>query len=76
MGSTCRVVVGMRNWRPFIADAMREIEATGARRIVGIPLAPQFSTLSVQKYMDAATRRAAGRRRSSRACGRSTIIRC
>jgi ferrochelatase len=48
------VVVGMRNWRPFIADAIREIERTGARRIVGIPMAPQFSTLSVQKYMDAA----------------------
>jgi len=48
------VTVGMRNWRPFIADAMRAIEATGARRIIGIPLAPQFSTLSVQKYMDAA----------------------
>jgi ferrochelatase len=49
------VVVGMRNWRPFIADAMRDIERTGARRIIGIPLAPQFSTLSVQKYIDAAT---------------------
>ena len=49
------VVVGMRNWRPFIADAMREIARTGARRIIGIPLAPQFSTLSVQKYIDAAT---------------------
>ncbi len=48
------VTVGMRNWRPFIADAIREIAATGARRIVGIPLAPQFSTLSVQKYMDSA----------------------
>jgi ferrochelatase len=48
------VAVGMRNWRPFIADAMVDIERTGARRIVGIPLAPQFSTLSVQKYMDAA----------------------
>jgi ferrochelatase len=48
------VVVGMRNWRPLIADAMREIESMGARRIIGIPLAPQFSTLSVQKYMDAA----------------------
>ena len=48
------VSVGMRNWKPFIADAMREIQATGARRILGIPLAPQFSTLSVQKYMDAA----------------------
>lgn len=49
------VVVGMRNWRPFIADAIREIERSGARRIIGIPMAPQFSTLSVQKYMDAAT---------------------
>jgi ferrochelatase len=48
------VVVGMRNWRPFIADAVRHLEETGARRIIGIPLAPQFSTLSVQKYMDAA----------------------
>jgi protoporphyrin/coproporphyrin ferrochelatase len=48
------VVVGMRNWRPFIADAMRDIARIGARHIVGIPLAPQFSTLSVQKYMDAA----------------------
>jgi ferrochelatase len=48
------VVVGMRNWRPFIADAIREIDRSGARRIIGIPMAPQFSTLSVQKYMDAA----------------------
>jgi ferrochelatase len=49
------VVVGMRNWRPFLADAIEEIARTGARRIIGIPMAPQFSTLSVQKYMDAAT---------------------
>ena len=49
------VFVGMRNWRPFIADAMRAIAGTRARRVIGIPMAPQFSTLSVQKYMDAAT---------------------
>jgi ferrochelatase len=48
------VAVGMRNWTPFIADAVREIQASGAKRVIGIPLAPQFSTLSVQKYMDAA----------------------
>ena len=53
-GLDAAVVVGMRNWRPFIADAIREIARAGARRIVGIPMAPQFSTLSVQKYMDAA----------------------
>ena len=48
------VIVGMRNWRPFIADAIRDIARIGARHIVGIPMAPQFSTLSVQKYIDAA----------------------
>ena len=48
------VFVGMRNWKPFIADAVRTITASGAARVIGIPLAPQFSTLSVQKYMDAA----------------------
>jgi ferrochelatase len=53
-GLDAPVVVGMRNWRPFIAEAMREIEATAVDRIIGIPLAPQFSTLSVQKYVDAA----------------------
>ena len=54
-GIDAHVVVGMRNWKPFIADAVRGIAATGTRRVIGIPLAPQFSTLSVQKYMDAAT---------------------
>jgi ferrochelatase len=53
-GLNVPVAVGMRNWNPFIADAAREIEASGARRVIGIPLAPQFSTLSVQKYMEAA----------------------
>src|SRR5439155_2915334 len=27
----------------------------GVTRVIGIPMAPQFSTLSVQKYIDAAT---------------------
>jgi ferrochelatase len=54
-GLAAPVAIGLRNWKPFIADAMRDIEASGASRVIGIPLAPQFSTLSVQKYMDAAT---------------------
>jgi ferrochelatase len=48
------VAVGMRNWRPFIKDALEDLARQGATRIVGIPMAPQFSTLSVQKYVDAA----------------------
>ena len=35
-------------------DALEELEASGVHRVVAIPMAPQFSTLSVQKYIDAA----------------------
>jgi ferrochelatase len=54
LGPAVPVAAGMRNWRPFIKDAIAELAAAGADRIVGIPMAPQFSTLSVQKYVDAA----------------------
>jgi len=55
LGGGVPVAVGMRNWRPFIKDALDELARAGATRVVGIPMAPQFSTLSVQKYVDAAT---------------------
>ena len=54
LGGGIPVSVGMRNWRPFIKDALAELAASGVRRVIGIPMAPQFSTLSVQKYIDAA----------------------
>ena len=55
LGPEIPVVVGMRNWHPFIKDALAELAAAGVTRVIGIPMAPQFSTLSVQKYIDAAT---------------------
>ncbi len=54
LGPDIPVAVGMRNWRPFIKDAVAELAAAGVTRIVGIPMAPQFSTLSVKKYAEAA----------------------
>ena len=54
LGPAVPVAVGMRNWKPFIKDALADLAAAGATRVIGIPLAPQFSTLSVQKYNDAA----------------------
>ena len=54
LGPGVPVTVGMRNWRPFIKDAIAELAAGGVDRVVGIPMAPQFSTLSVQKYVDTA----------------------
>ena len=55
LGPDIPVAVGMRNWHPFITDALAELAAAGVTRVVGIPMAPQYSTLSVQKYVDAAT---------------------
>ena len=54
LGPEIPVAVGMRNWRSFIKDALVELAAAGVTRAIGIPMAPQFSTLSVQKYIDAA----------------------
>jgi protoporphyrin/coproporphyrin ferrochelatase len=55
LGPETPVAVGMRNWKPFINEAVAELAATGVSRVIGIPMAPQFSTLSVRKYIDAAT---------------------
>jgi protoporphyrin/coproporphyrin ferrochelatase len=54
LGPGVPVAVGMRNWSPLIADALVTLAAAGVTDVLGIPMAPQFSTLSVQKYVDAA----------------------
>jgi protoporphyrin/coproporphyrin ferrochelatase len=46
------VVTGMRHWRPRIAEAAEQALATGARSIVGLVLAPHYSTLSIEKYRE------------------------
>jgi len=55
LGPHIPVAIGMRNWKPFLQEAISELASKGVTRIIGIPLAPQFSTLSVTKYFDAAT---------------------
>jgi ferrochelatase len=55
LGAHIPVAVGMRNWKPFLQQAIDELVSKGVTRIIGIPLAPQFSTLSVTKYFDAAS---------------------
>lgn len=54
LGPEWQVAVGMRNWTPFITDAVAALVGARVTRIIGVPLAPQFSTLSVQKYEEAA----------------------
>lgn len=62
LGGDVPVVVGMRTWLPSIDEAIRSLVDRGVRRVIAIPLAPQFSTLSVRKYYDAAATTAAAAR--------------
>jgi len=49
------VYVGMRNWKPFIADAVRTMVSDGVTRAGVICLAPQNSRTSVGLYRSALT---------------------
>lgn len=44
------VFVGMRHWKPWIADAVAEAKAAGVDRLVAIPLAPQYAPLTTDAY--------------------------
>lgn len=44
------VHVGMRNWKPFVADAVRAMNQEGATHVVALCLAPQNSRTSVGLY--------------------------
>ncbi len=54
------VYVGMRNWKPYIADVVRGMRADGITEAVAICLAPQNSRTSVGLYRRAAFAEAAG----------------
>ena len=47
------VYVGMRNWKPFIADTVRAMAADGVQRAIAICLAPHDSRTSVGLYRKA-----------------------
>jgi ferrochelatase len=47
------VYVGMRNWKPFIADAVRNMMEKGVDQVIAICLAPQNSSTSVGLYRKA-----------------------
>jgi len=47
------VFVGMRNWKPFIGDAVKAIASQRYERVIAICLAPQNSRTSVGLYRSA-----------------------
>jgi ferrochelatase len=46
------VYVGMKHWRPRIAEAVEASLAGGAERVVGVVLAPHYSALSIAGYRE------------------------
>ena len=61
-GETIPVYVGMRNWRPYIADTVKQMRADGVEEVAAICLAPQNSRTSVGLYKRAALAEATGMR--------------
>lgn len=49
-GPAVQVYVGMRNWRPYIPDVVREMRADGVEEAAVICMAPQNSRTSVGLY--------------------------
>lgn len=54
------VYVGMRNWKPYVADVVNRMRDEGVTRAVAICLAPQNSRTSVGLYRGAVFAAAAG----------------
>lgn len=61
LGERFAVYVGMRHWHPYIRDVVPRILADGHRRVVGIVLAPHYSTMSVGAYQKQLLDAAGGR---------------
>ena len=59
-GVSVPVYVGMRNWRPYIADVVRRMREDGVEEAAVICLAPQNSRTSVGLYRRAVAAEAAG----------------
>jgi ferrochelatase len=53
-GHNVRAYVGMRNWRPYIPDVVKEMRADGVEEAAVLCLAPQNSRTSVGLYRRAA----------------------
>jgi ferrochelatase len=50
-----RVSLGLKHAHPMIEEAVADVAATGAEKIVGLVLAPHYSTYSIGQYVGRAT---------------------
>jgi ferrochelatase len=49
-GAGVPVAVGMRNWKPYVADSMRTLADGGAQRVLGFIMAAHRSEASFERY--------------------------
>src|SRR5271165_934124 len=59
-GLQARVYVGMRNWRPYIPDVVKQMRADGVEEAAVVCMAPQNSRTSVGLYRRAVEAEAGG----------------
>jgi protoporphyrin/coproporphyrin ferrochelatase len=50
LGEPFKAFVGMRHWHPYINETVDTIAAAGVRRVVGVAMAPHYSSMSVGAY--------------------------
>lgn len=50
-GERYRVSVGLRHWKPYIKDAYAELLDDVPERVIGLCMAPQYSTMSIGAYV-------------------------
>ncbi len=71
-----RAYLGMKHSPPFIAEAVQRMRADGIDRAIGIVMAPHWSGMSVESYLErVANGDGETVRRRSRSSGRTTTIR-
>ena len=51
-GSTLPIIVGNRNWHPFVSQALRELADGGARRVLALPTAAFGSYSGCRQYRE------------------------
>lgn len=50
-GERYRVFVGLRHWHPYIKEAYGELMADQPERLIGLCMAPQYSSMSIGAYI-------------------------
>ncbi len=50
-GERYRVAVGLRHWRPSIREAYEELLDERPERVIGVCMAPQYSSMSIGAYI-------------------------